>query len=289
MSGQGASQTLTRPSGRRLGFARYGKADGAPVFYFHGGLSSRLDIAFTDAACRRRGIDLIAIDRPGIGSSDHQPGRRLADWPADVVAVADDLGIDRFAVLGWSGGGPYVLACLAALQPRIAAAAIVAGMAPVTDRARLEELGMLADRLLFPLSRRAPRLAVALLALARLQPAFVIRASLLRSVSRADRDLLARLPASAVTSFFFEALRSGARGTVCDYRLLGGDWNLDWQSIGPVTLWQGEDDVLVPPSHAEALAAALPQARLKLLPKRGHFLLHAEAGRVLGELADALL
>lgn len=288
MSGQGTVRYTTRPNGRRLGYARYGATSGVPVFYFHGGLSSRLDIAFADSVCGRHGVDLITIDRPGIGRSDFQSGRSLADWPADVAAVADDLGIRRFSVLGWSGGGPYVLACLAAMPARIAGAAIVAGMAPLSTPARRKELGMLADRLLFPLSQRSPRLAAAMLALARLQPAFLIRNALLQSVSRADHDLLAPLPISAVTDFFFEALRAGMRGTVCDYCLLGGDWHLDWQAIGPVTLWQGEDDVLVPPAHAKALVAALPQARLKLLQKRGHFLLHAEADRVFEDLAAAM-
>lgn len=277
-----------RPNGRRLAYARYGTAAGAPVFYFHGGLSSRLDIVFADELCQRRGIDLIALDRPGIGRSDFQSGRRLTDWPSDVAAVADDLGIHRFSVLGWSGGGPYVLACLQSMPTRIAAAAIVAGMAPITERARLRELGMLADRVLFPLSRRCTPLAVGLLALAKAQPAILIRASLLQSVSQADRDLLAPLPISAVTDAFFEALRIGARGTVCDYRLLGGDWEVDWQAVGPVTLWQGTEDLLVPPAHAEALVGALPRARLKLLRGRGHFLLHAEADQVLMELAAAM-
>ncbi len=287
MSGQGALRYTTRPNGRRLAYARYGTAGGAPVFYFHGGLSSRLDIAFADETCQHLAIELIAIDRPGIGLSDYQADRSFMDWPADVAAVADDLGIRRFAVLGWSGGGPYVLACLQALPERIAAAAIVAGMAPITERARFNELGMLADRVLFPLSRRAPRLAATLLMLARLQPAAMVRASVLQSVSAADRALLAPLPTPAVTDFFFEALRLGVRGTICDYRILGGDWKLEWRSLGPVTLWQGEDDVLVPPSHAMALANALPRAELELLPCRGHFLLHAEAERVLGELAAA--
>jgi hypothetical protein len=85
-------------------------------------------------------------------------------------------------------------------------------MAPLSTPARLQELGMLADRLLFPLARRAPWIANAMLALARIQPAFLIRASLLQSVSRADRSLLAPLPTSAVTDFFFEALRPGVHG-----------------------------------------------------------------------------
>ena len=284
MSGQGGDSFTTRDGGRRLGYARYGAAGGRPVFYFHGGLSSRLDIAFADGLCARLGVDLIAIDRPGIGLSDDQPRRTLRDWPADVAAVADDLHLDTFAVIGWSGGGPYVLACAEALRARITAAAIVAGMAPLDRPGALRELGLLADRLLFPLSRHAPALAQAMLALARLQPPAMIRASLLQSLSGDDRAQIAALSVADATDYFYEALRRGARGTVTDYRILGGVWPIDWNGVGPVTLWQGEDDRLVPPAHAHDLSARLPQASLNVVPGRGHFLLRGEAERVLSRL-----
>lgn len=70
--------------GCHLGYAEYGDPDGKPVVYFHGGLSSRLDIAFAALFCQTRGIRLLSIDRPGIGLSDFQPNRMLLDWPDDI-------------------------------------------------------------------------------------------------------------------------------------------------------------------------------------------------------------
>jgi len=85
--------------GRRLAFREYGAVDGAPVFNFHGWPGSRLDFAANDAAA---GVRVVAVDRPGMGGSDFQRRRRVLDWPADVAAVADAFGLDRFAVLGFS-------------------------------------------------------------------------------------------------------------------------------------------------------------------------------------------
>jgi pimeloyl-ACP methyl ester carboxylesterase len=79
---------------------------------------------------RRLGIRLIAIDRPGVGLSSFQPNRRLSDWPADVDALADELELVRFSVLGYSGGGPYAAACAARIPQRLIAAAMVSSVAP---------------------------------------------------------------------------------------------------------------------------------------------------------------
>lgn len=278
-------EILTLADGRRLAYAPYGIRTGSPVIYFHGGLSSRLDIAFADSLCRRMGIFLIAPDRPGIGRSDFQPQRRMRDWAEDVRALADALNLERFALLGWSGGGPYVLAAAAALGARVTAAATVASMAPLDRPQRLRELGMAADRALFPLAQSAPRLAAVLLALARSLPAPLLRASLIQSLSGADRHVVSRMPTADATEFFYEALRAGARGTVADYRILGTDWDLDGSAITcPLTLWQGEADRLVPPAHAEVLQARLPQARLMRLPGCGHFLLRTNARDVFASL-----
>src|SRR5262245_62111525 len=100
-------------SGRRLAYAQMGQFDGTPLFCFHGNPGSRFDWdhpltrPVVDGSCVR----LIGIDRPGYGRSTHQGGRRYCDWPADVLAVADELGIGRFGILAYSTGGPYAIAC----------------------------------------------------------------------------------------------------------------------------------------------------------------------------------
>ena len=94
-----------------------GKHGPGPVFLCHGTPSSRLNRP-DDESTRALGVRLIAIDRPGCGLSDFLPGRTLLDWPTDLAAVADALGIGRFAVVGFSGGGPYVAASAFALPDR---------------------------------------------------------------------------------------------------------------------------------------------------------------------------
>jgi len=105
---------LALADGRRLGYAEFGDPSGAPCLYFHFSPGSRLEPAAVFSGVRQawlRGVRLVSADRPGFGLSDRQPARTLLDWPGDIAALADHLGIDRFAVLGASGGGAYALAC----------------------------------------------------------------------------------------------------------------------------------------------------------------------------------
>ncbi|EUA89407.1 alpha/beta hydrolase fold family protein [Mycobacterium ulcerans str. Harvey] len=99
------------PDGRELACLEWGDPTGYPTFYFHGTLSSRLEGAFADGAARRARFRLIAVDRPGYGRSTFQEGRTLRDWPADVCALADALGLDKFGVVGHSGAGTHLFAC----------------------------------------------------------------------------------------------------------------------------------------------------------------------------------
>ena len=128
----GIDRQIELQDGRMLGYVEYGVPDGVPVFYFHGFPSSRLDWLFFDAEdpVTELNARIIAPDRPGFGLSDLQRGRRLLDWPADVAALADALQINRFAVLGISGGGPYAAACAFGIPERLTRAGIVCGMGP---------------------------------------------------------------------------------------------------------------------------------------------------------------
>src|SRR5690242_10978716 len=122
------SHVTVLPDGRDLGWMELGTSSGSPVFAFHGTPGSRLQFEIDDAPIRAAGLRLICPDRPGYGLSTFQPGRRLTDWPADVAYLADHLDIDRFAVLGTSGGGPHAAVCAALLGNRVTAAAIVSGV-----------------------------------------------------------------------------------------------------------------------------------------------------------------
>ena len=125
------NQTIKLKDGRTLGYAEYGAPQGKPVFEFHGNPSSRLGSKFLDEAAKRLGARIIGIDRPGMGLSDYKSGRQLLDWPDDVFELADALGIDRFAILGGSGGTPSVLACAYKIPERLTAVAVLFGPPPL--------------------------------------------------------------------------------------------------------------------------------------------------------------
>ena len=117
--------------GRRLEWSEFGASDGRPVIAFHGTPSSRLDFAPTDGVARRLGVRVIAPDRPGHGGSSPVRGRTLAGGAADIVELADHLGLDRFAVLGFSGGGPHAFACASQLGDRVSAVVGASAAGPV--------------------------------------------------------------------------------------------------------------------------------------------------------------
>src|SRR5690348_4059248 len=97
--------------GRSVGYAEFGLPTGRPVVYCHGFPASRLEAQFTHSSARKFGARIVALDRPGYGLSTFVPGRQIKDWALDVSEVADALELERFAVLGVSGGAPYALAC----------------------------------------------------------------------------------------------------------------------------------------------------------------------------------
>jgi pimeloyl-ACP methyl ester carboxylesterase len=138
-----------------LCYAEYGDTRGTPAFYFHGFPGSRVEAQVVVSIGAQRGVRLLAVDRPGFGRSDFQPGRTIADWPQDVRALADALGLDRFAVLGVSGGAPYALACARDLGDRLTAVGVASGLGPVQGSQSLRGMFLL-NRTGLLLARRAP-------------------------------------------------------------------------------------------------------------------------------------
>jgi pimeloyl-ACP methyl ester carboxylesterase len=279
------SQVFSLPGGRRLDYRTYGDPAGAPVVYCHGGLSAHTDIAFASEQAAARELQIVAIARPGIGESSRLgPPRRVRDWADDVAVLTTALGIGSFAVLGWSAGGPYALACARVLGPRVRRTVTVGGMAPLEGTVTSRQLGLTADRVLFPLSQRAPRLAAAIVASAgRLSG--TSQKTLLRSLSNADRAVVGPMSPAEFTADLKVAIQHGAQGVVDDYCVVGGDWGFRPEDVtSPVTLFQGADDTLLPMAHARNIAERLPGGMLRVVEDAGHFLLHTHFELV----ADAL-
>jgi pimeloyl-ACP methyl ester carboxylesterase len=283
------AQVLRLPGGRRLGYAEYGDRQGAPVLFFHGTPGSRRVARCADRAARRRGIRLIAPDRPGFGLSDFQPGRTLGAWPADVVALADALGIGRFAVAGVSGGGPYVAACAWRISGRLTHAGIVSGMGPLDDPALAAVLSR-GYRTGLAAVRRLPATVRMALGLGRLglrrAPSCAL-ASLAASLPEVDRATFGRPRVRALLlDDAREALRQGTRGALQELVLFSRPWDVPLDEIRmPVRLWHGEADAQVPLAIARRLAAALPDCRASFVPGAGHLWVLDHLDEVLEALA----
>lgn len=154
------NQHVRLPSGRLLAYHEYGGPDGAPIFYFHGSPSSSLewDLFGGEELANSLNIRVIVPDRPGLGRSEFQSGRRIGDWPADVVALADQLALARFAVLGYSGGCPYATACALKIPERLTRVGIVSGTAPFDEPGLSSGIDPTSLRLM-QLARTKPRLS----------------------------------------------------------------------------------------------------------------------------------
>lgn len=275
--------------GRRLAYRQYGDPDGRPVLYCHGGLSSGLDAASVADVCTELGIRLVAPDRPGIGRSDYQPGRTLLDWPGDVRTLADALDLGRFAVAGWSAGGPYAVVCAYALGDRVTGGALLGSAVPfeaIGTRAGLNR----PDRVLLALAERAPPLCRLMLWLSIAVPNDrMLRWSIGAGLADPDRAALAAAPSAAeAVAFMRESILRGSWGVVQDYRVFGAPWGFDLKEVDvPLHLWEGGEDRLAPLSWSELLAGALPRAGLTVVPGEGHLsLLRNRAKEILSDLLD---
>jgi pimeloyl-ACP methyl ester carboxylesterase len=262
------------PDGRRLAYDEFGDPDGIPVLNCHGGLTSRKDMERCAATAAAAGVRVISSDRPGIGRSDEKPGRTLLDWPPDVVALADALGIERFGVVGWSAGGPYAAACAFALPARVTATALVASGIPGDWPGMMHEINRM-DRVLTRLSDRVPTAGTLVFRtigfMARRAPAVFRRLSV-PSLDKPSRRVVAAGTARQFSEPIAEGLRHPA-GVLDDYRILASPWGFDPAAIeGRVTVWQGDSDSLVPPAWGDRLAARIPGAELRVCPGEGHFL-----------------
>jgi pimeloyl-ACP methyl ester carboxylesterase len=281
--------SVTLPDGRELAYEEYGDPAGEPVLSFHGGLSSRLDAAPAHQAALDLGVRLLSPDRPGIGRSTFQPGRRLLDWPADVAALTDALGIDRFAVMGWSCGGPYAAVCGARMSDRVSAVGLLSSAVPLELVGTTKGLAR-DDRLLLFLVRWAPRLAAALL---RVTIGEATERRLYREIRRSfpavDRAALEERGSIVdAVAFVKESMRQGAQGCLQDYRVFGSPWGFDLSEVTvPVQIWEGEEDNTGPPEYRELLLRHLPRAQLSLVPGEGHLsLLQHQAPAILSHLTS---
>lgn len=270
------------PSGLQIAVAEYGAADGAPMFFFHGWPSARVQGALLHEAGCAVGVRVLAVDRPGVGASSPQAGRRLVDWPPMLRELAAALGLERVHVLGVSGGGPYALAAAWAAPELVTAAAVVCGAPPLAEHGR-DGLTR-AYRILLAIhsrSRGAMRLFFRLLhPLAAANPSPWMLTMLRGALRGPDKAVLENAALSQLCYDGFRFAWGGYRdGVFEDAEIYTQPWGFPVEEVRrPVRLWHGTEDHNFSYHHAEKLAARLPDCALRIVPGEGHYslpILHA--------------
>ena len=271
-------RTVHTPDGRTLAVEDSGDPAGRPILAHMGTPSSRHLYRPNVLDAAQRGLRLISYDRPGYGGSSPQPGRTVADCVGDVRTICAELGIDRLAMWGHSGGGPHVLACAALLPDIVTAAASLASPAPIDAEGLDYFAGMGQDNV------EGIRLALTDEAAARAQTDEDREAVLATSpddVAREMESLLTPTDAAVLrgelaeylVSSWRDGLAPGSEGWWED-GCTDRPWGFDLADIAvPVLLVHGGQDRFVPFGHGEWLAKHIPGAEARLLDDDGHLTL----------------
>jgi len=263
---------------RSLGVSEAGDPEGHAVFCLHGTPGSRLFWNEVVEDAERRGIRLVAYDRPGYGRSDPDPGRVVADAADDIAAIADALKIDRYAVYGGSGGGPHALAN-AVRADRVVAVSALASVAPWRadgldwldgmGQSNVDEFGAALEGE-EPLRRYLEEQRDAMLG----GSPEAISESLMSLLCPPDLAVLTGELARYFYDQVGEALRRGVEGWTEDDFVFVRPWGFDLDEIRvPVQVWHGAQDQFVPVAHGRWLAERIPGAEQHVYDEDGHLTL----------------
>jgi pimeloyl-ACP methyl ester carboxylesterase len=266
-------QTLELPDGRTLAYELGGDPSGAPVFFQHGTGDSRLARHPDDSLTASLGVRLITVDRPGVGGSTPKKGRSLLDWVEDATALVDSLGIERFAVAGWSGGGPHALAMAHELGDRVTRVALASSLASF-DEAGTKDLVENRDlRMIW----RLHHVKLVAGAAARVEarkalgdvPAFV--AHLAEEVPADEPVLNDPVLRPMFEEEMAEALKQHGIGALDDmWAFL--DWGFRPEDVSRhVELFVGDADEILSPEMSARLAARLPDCTSHSWAGAGHY------------------
>ena len=262
--------------GRRLGFAEFGPPKGRPLLWLHGTPGARRQIApQARELAHERGVRIVSVERPGIGDSTPHLYGSVVEIAADLRRFCDALGLERFAVAGLSGGGPYALACAHEMPDRVVAAAILGGVAPSMGPDAAEGGATAWTRAFSALLRQIHSPLGGLMR-------GTIR--VLEPFAETAIDLFARMMPPGdqrlfqdedVRQMFREDLILGSRRYMqaiwLDAALFGRPWGFALSDIRvPTHLWYGDADTIVPVRHGEHLAGRIPGAQLRIRSEEGH-------------------
>ncbi len=270
-------------SGRVIDCVEDGDPHGFPLFVLHGTPGSRLLFKPQVIHASENGIRLVSYSRPGYGHSTRNEGRRIADCAPDVRELADFLGLDRFAVMGFSGGGPHALACGALLPDRVTGAVSVAGTAPygaegIDFMAGMGEYNIEDFNLLMGDQKKWEENNRKDIEMMRDRGREGMYEVLETLMSEPDRKAVSDDLRDFLYGQFIEGCEPDIYGLKDDNLAFLGPWGFDPSSIHVlVQIWQGSEDRFVPFSHGKWLAENIRNSEPHLVEGQGHLSLFVSA------------
>jgi pimeloyl-ACP methyl ester carboxylesterase len=288
-----SQQEITLPDGRQLGYCMVGK--GKPVIYFHGTASSRLEVLLLDELANSSDLRIIGIDRPGYGLSTFYPRPKLQDFNSDVNSLADHLGLERFGVLGWSGGGAFALAYLACYPERVARAVIAGAPSLPFDVSTAHNM---------PFARFIMKTPfVGLFAMKRMRsqvlkangdiPAFLKSRQgkqVLHACSNGDLKFFSDpVWIALMYQSMAEAFRrgDGVKAALIEHQAFMKPWPVSFSRIpaGKLFVWHGSEDKTCRVANAELIAKGVVGSQLEIFEGAGHCVMFdnfEKLGKLLG-------
>ncbi|MFO7562422.1 MAG: alpha/beta hydrolase [Enhygromyxa sp.] len=265
--------TVRLPDERTLGYAVFGRGDEA-VVWLHGTPGGRRQVPpAARAFAAEHGVRVIGVERPGIGDSTPHLYANVRGFADDLELVLDQLEVDRCAVVGLSGGGPYALACAHSLE-RVRVCGVLGGVAPSRGPEAIEGGVTTLARFASLVERVHEPIGAALsLAIRSAHPLASPAFDLFMRFSRpGDREVFG---APGMKEMFLDdmlrASRSGVRSMVFDYLLFSRDWGFSLGEIAtPTHFWHGDADPFVPLAHGEHQARLVPSSTLTVQPGQSH-------------------
>ncbi len=284
-----SGQVFVLPDGRKLGYTTWGK--GAPVFYFHGTSSSRLEVLLLKELAQSVPVQLVGVDRPGYGLSTYRHRSNLTDFNDDLTALADHFKFESFAVLGWSGGGAFALA-YAVLNPKRVSRALIAGTPSLPfDAATAHNMPFARYIMKIPY---AGNFAMRQLSRQLLKGNGDIHAFLASPQGRqwlhgyTKRDLKffsnrnwMELMYQAMVEAFHQG-NEGVKAVVDEHKIFLKPWNLPFAVVeeGKLWVWHGKEDLTCRVANAYAIAKAVPNAQLEVFERAGHCVMFENLDRL---------
>ena len=276
-----------------LAYDDVGDPDGYPLLYFHGFADSRRSRHPDDGIAKALSIRLVAVDRPGFGDSEPDGGADYRRGSDDVLALADELGVEQFSVMGWSSGAPLALACGAVAPRRVWRVGVLAGVPPIEADAdvahAMDELYATRSQLVDELGPRPFAEIVAPLAAVPGMDDATARDYVLEGRDDATLADLHAVP-GLVDQLALGCATSTARGlegAIDDLCRQVSPWGFDLPAVTThVVLWYGTNDHMFKPAVGEWLAARLPDATIETVAGGSHLFPFVRWSEILSRMIE---